>query len=436
MKFNQLEIIQPILKAIDDMGYEQPTPIQLQTIPYALKSHDILGCAQTGTGKTAAFAIPILQHLNQQKHKGIKALILTPTRELATQIEENIIAYGKYMDIKSTVIFGGVSQRGQEKAIRAGADIVVATPGRLNDLIKQKLIDLHKIECFVLDEADRMLDMGFLNDVKKIIKELPTQKQTMFFSATMPNDIKELANTLLQKPKYIEVSPVSSTVDTVSQMIYYVDKPNKKRLLVDLIKEADMRSVLVFTRTKNNANRLAKYLIGEGVESSVIHGNKSQNARQCALANFKDGKSQVLVATDIAARGIDINELSYVVNYDLPNEPESYVHRIGRTGRAGNSGISLSFCDVDELEYVKSIERLIHKKLPVNRTHNYPMLNLEPSPKQVRGRGKRDDAKKPVKKVQEEKKRSKRSFADTKKTQDRKKTHRREQHSEFRHSVK
>ncbi len=381
MKFENLNIIEPILKAIKEKGYVEASPIQEQAIPSALQQCDILGCAQTGTGKTAAFAIPTLQLLEKRKSKVIKALILTPTRELASQIQESFKAYGKYVPLKSTVIFGGVSQSPQEKSIRSGVDILVATPGRLNDLIKQGIVDLSHVEIFILDEADRMLDMGFLNDVKKIIREIPKKKQTLLFSATMPKEIKELTNTLLKDPVHIEVTPESSTVDKITQSLYYVDKANKRKLLIDLLTNKGIATALVFTRTKAIANRVVKYLDAANIKANAIHGNKSQNARQLALANFKSGKISVLVATDIAARGIDINDLSHVINYDLPNEPESYVHRIGRTGRAGSSGIAISFCDIDEVPYVKDIERLTRKKIPVVIEHEFPMLVKTPSPK-------------------------------------------------------
>ncbi|MEG0330026.1 MAG: DEAD/DEAH box helicase [Longicatena sp.] len=381
MKFNTLEITEPLLKAVEDQGYEEATPIQEKAIPHALLGKDILGCAQTGTGKTAAFSIPTIQHLKSHNANKIRALILTPTRELATQIQENISAYAKYTSISSTVIFGGVPQKPQERAIQSGVDIVIATPGRLNDLIKQKIINIGSVEVFILDEADRMLDMGFLFDVKKIIAKLPTKKQTLFFSATMPSEIKSLTKTLLHDPIVIEVTPVSSTVESIQQTLYYVDKNNKKFLLLDILKKDKVQSALVFTRTKSNANRLTKFLLASHINTGVIHGNKSQNSRQLSLSQFKEGKIRVLVATDIAARGIDVNELSHVFNYDIPNEAEAYVHRIGRTGRAGKTGTSISFADIDELGYVKSIEKLIKFEIPVNREHDYPMLITTPSPK-------------------------------------------------------
>lgn len=388
MKFEKLNIIAPILKALKEKGYQEASPIQEKAIPLALQQRDILGCAQTGTGKTAAFAIPTIQLLEKKQSNKIRALILTPTRELASQILASYEAYGKYVSLKSTVIFGGVSQRPQEKSIRNGVDILIATPGRLNDLIKQKIVDLSHVEIFILDEADRMLDMGFLNDVKKIIKTMPNQKQTLLFSATMPKEIKELTTTLLKDPAYIEVTPESSTVDKITQSLYYVDKVNKRKLLIDLLTNKGIATALVFTRTKATANRVVKYLAAANINANAIHGNKSQNARQLALDNFKSGKISVLVATDIAARGIDINELSHVINYDLPNEAEAYVHRIGRTGRAGSSGVSISFCDIDEVPYAKDIERLIRKKIPVVMEHDFPMLVKTPTPKKKGKTGK------------------------------------------------
>ncbi len=385
MKFEELKIIEPILKALKDENYKEASKIQEEAIPSILLGKDLLGCAQTGTGKTAAFAIPTLQLLHNAsktaKKKKIQALILTPTRELAIQIYDNFESYGKNLNLKSAVIFGGVSQKPQEEVLRKGVDILIATPGRLNDLVNQKIIDLSEIEIFILDEADRMLDMGFINDVKKIIRYIPKKRQTLFFSATMPTEIKKLVSTLLVDPVVVEVTPVSSTVDKIEQSLYYVDKTNKKKLLISLLKTDEIKSALVFTRTKSDANRLVKYLEDAQIGAKAIHGNKSQNARQEALQNFKDKKIQVLIATDIAARGIDIDELSHVINYGLPNIPETYVHRIGRTGRAGQRGIAISFSDVDEIPYVKDIEKLIKKKIDVIEGHKYPMVNLTPSPK-------------------------------------------------------
>ena len=382
MKFQDLELSPLLLRALEEKGYTQPSPIQEQAIPYVLQGRDLFGCAQTGTGKTAAFALPIIQNLmsrpkKRQQRKPVRALILTPTRELALQIAENIKEYGAYTPINGAVIFGGVSAVPQIQALRKGVDILVATPGRLNDLIGQNEIDLSDVEIFVLDEADRMLDMGFIHDVKKVISRLPKKRQTLLFSATMPEEIQSLAGKLLHDPIKVEVTPVSSTVDSIDTSLYYVDKPNKRPLLVHLLKNEDITSTLVFTRTKHGADRVARYLTKAGIRSAAIHGDKSQGARQTALGNFKSGKIRVLVATDIAARGIDIEELSCVINYDLPNIPETYVHRIGRTGRAGLGGRALSFCDIEEKPYVKGIEKLTGKKITVVEDHPFPMLLTE-----------------------------------------------------------
>jgi ATP-dependent RNA helicase RhlE len=376
MSFNNLNIIEPILQALKSEGYTKPTPIQAQAIPILLERKDLLGCAQTGTGKTAAFAIPILQILESKNTKGqgqqnIKALILTPTRELAIQIGESFTAYGKNTSIRHTVIFGGVSQKSQTDALKRGIDILIATPGRLLDLMNQRFISLNTIELFVLDEADRMLDMGFIHDIKKVIVKLPVKRQTLFFSATMPPEIQKLANTILVNPVKIEVTPISSTAETVNQAIYFVEKTNKKNLLLHLLNDKAIDTALVFTRTKHGADRVAKDLNRSGIQAEAIHGNKSQNARQRALSNFKAKLTRVLVATDIAARGIDVEDLSHVINYELPNEPETYVHRIGRTGRAGASGIALSFCDTEERDYLKDIHKLISKTIPVIAEHPF-----------------------------------------------------------------
>ncbi|MFC5411568.1 DEAD/DEAH box helicase [Larkinella bovis] len=378
MSFTKLPLIEPILKALSAEGYTNPTPIQEQAIPILLGRQDLLGCAQTGTGKTAAFAIPILQILSEQQRpergpKPIKALILTPTRELAIQIGESFAAYGRFLTLRHTVIFGGVSQHAQVQALKAGVDILVATPGRLLDLMNQRLIDLRTIELFVLDEADRMLDMGFIHDVKKVIAKLPSQRQSLFFSATMPSDVAKLADSILRKPAKVEVTPVSSTAETVRQSVYFVDKANKKRLLIHLLNDPTIGSALVFARTKHGADKVAKDLAKAGIQAEAIHGNKSQNARQRALTNFKSRQTRVLVATDIAARGIDVEELSHVINYELPNVPETYVHRIGRTGRAGNNGVAFSFCDAEEKEYLRDINKLISKNIPVVDNHPYPL---------------------------------------------------------------
>lgn len=380
MLFEDLNIIDPILKAIKSQGYINPTPIQQRSIPAILKGNDLEGCAQTGTGKTAAFAIPILQLLYGREKavkspRTVKALILAPTRELAIQIDESFTSYGKYTGLKNTIIFGGVSQKSQTDALKNGVDILIATPGRLLDLMQQKYIDLKNIQYFVLDEADRMLDMGLGHDVKRIIAKLPKTRQTMLFSATMPPEISKLINTILVKPVKIQVTPVSSTIDTIKQSVYLVGRRNKKSLLIHLLKDKNIESVLVFSQTKHGANRLTGDLIKVGIEAQAIHGNKSQNARQLALSNFKEKKIRVLVATDIAARGIDVEELSHVINYDLPDVPETYVHRIGRTGRAGASGIAVSFCDEEERESLKRIEKVISKSIPVIEDHPYTISN-------------------------------------------------------------
>jgi ATP-dependent RNA helicase RhlE len=375
--FSDLNIIEPIMRSLSKEGYTQPTPIQEQAIPVALAGRDLLGCAQTGTGKTAAFSIPILQQIFQQKTegktpRGISALILTPTRELAIQIDESIDTYGRYLGIKHLVIFGGVSQHPQTDALKRGTDILIATPGRLLDLMQQGFISLETIRYFVLDEADRMLDMGFIHDVKKVIAKLPVRRQTLFFSATMPKEIAALANSILTQPIKVEVTPVSSTAQTIAQSLYYVEKGNKKHLLVHLLQDSAIERVLVFARTKHGSDKIVKDLVRAGITAEAIHGNKSQNARQRALGNFKSGSTRVLVATDIAARGIDIDDLTHVINYELPNVPETYVHRIGRTGRAGASGIALSFCDQEEREYLRDIQKLIGKSLPVVEHHPFP----------------------------------------------------------------
>ncbi|HLX93953.1 MAG TPA: DEAD/DEAH box helicase [Puia sp.] len=378
MSFNNLPLIDPILAALRKEGYTTPTPIQQQAIPPILEGRDLLGSAQTGTGKTAAFTIPILQlmfeHLQQNRHTprpGIQVLILTPTRELATQIGESIRAYGRYLPFKHQVIFGGVSQFHQVKRIREGVDILVATPGRLLDLMGQNIVHLNNIKYFVLDEADRMLDMGFVHDVKRIIAKLPNKKQTLFFSATMPGEIKQLAGILLHNPVKVEVNPVSSTVDIIQQQVYYVSKMDKLSLLLYLLKDQRIKNMLVFIQMKHHADKLARQLSNAGVHCEAIHGNKMQKARENALANFKAGKTRVLVATDIAARGIDIDELTHVLNYDLPNVPEIYVHRIGRTGRAGADGTAISFCDWSEKSFLSEIQKLIKKMVTVVKDHPF-----------------------------------------------------------------
>lgn len=376
MTFKELYIIDPILRALQEEGYEKPTPIQAQAIPILLQGKDLLGCAQTGTGKTAAFSIPILQHLSgtpsYEKKKPIRALIVTPTRELAIQIQENVETYGRYLELSSAVVFGGVAQTPQTDALRRGVDILIATPGRLLDLIGQGFISLKEVTHFVLDEADRMLDMGFIHDIKKLLLLVPKQKQSLFFSATMAPDIMALAQTILHEPEKVEVTPVSSTVDIISQSLFLVNKGNKNSLLLFILKNEAIKNVLVFTRTKYGADKVVKMLVKNGIKAEAIHGDKSQNARQRALSNFKEQTTRVLVATDIAARGIDVDDLSYVINYEIPNVPETYVHRIGRTGRAGASGTAYSFCDSLERPDVKSIEKLIGKKIPIEMNHPYP----------------------------------------------------------------
>jgi ATP-dependent RNA helicase RhlE len=374
--FKELHLIAPILKALETEGYTEPTPIQEQSIPHILRGKDLLGCAQTGTGKTAAFAVPILQNLLLQQKEdaynhGIKALILTPTRELAIQIDESFAAYGKHTGLKHAVIFGGVSQFNQTTQLRKGVDILIATPGRLLDLIAQKYVNLKDIKMFVLDEADRMLDMGFIHDVRKIIAILPEKRQTLFFSATMPPEITRLSSSILTNPVRVEVAAVSSTAENVDQHIYLVEKNDKRQLLIHLLKNGTIHNALVFTRTKYGADKIVKELFRASIKADAIHGNKTQAARQKALNNFKEGKTRVLVATDIAARGIDIEDLSHVINFELPNIPETYVHRIGRTGRAGNSGSALSFCDMEERAFLRDIHKLINRTIPVVEDHPY-----------------------------------------------------------------
>jgi ATP-dependent RNA helicase RhlE len=394
MQFQSLNIIEPILKSLKEEGYTTPTPIQAQAIPIVLEGTDLLGCAQTGTGKTAAFAIPIIQLLSANKtydkKRKIRSLIVTPTRELAIQIGESFNNYGRHTGLKCTVIFGGVSQGAQTSALQNGVDILVATPGRLLDLMNQRHISLNDIEIFVLDEADRMLDMGFIHDVKKLLLALPKKRQSLFFSATMPPEIVKLANTILHNPSKVEVTPVSSTADTIKQFVYFVDKGNKNALLVDILKNQNIKTALVFTRTKHGADKVQKILVKNNIKAEAIHGNKSQNARQRALNGFKDQTIRVLVATDIAARGIDVDELEYVINYDISNIAETYVHRIGRTGRAGANGTAFSFCDAEEKAYLKDIEKLISKKIPAIDNHPYPLMDHNPvkaAPQQQRRGG-------------------------------------------------
>ncbi len=387
MNFRELGLIDPIVKALEEQGYTNPTPIQQGAIPPALAGRDVLGCAQTGTGKTCAFATPILQRLNGRipRPRVIRALILTPTRELAIQIQDSFEAYGKNLPLRCAVIFGGVGQQPQVDKIRKGLDILVATPGRLLDLHGQGLLDLSHMEIFVLDEADRMLDMGFIHDVRRVIKLLPQKKQTLFFSATMPPEVMDLVNSLLHDYARVEVDPVSSPVEVIRQSLYYVDKANKTKLLAHLLEEKNISSALVFSRTKHGANRIAQDLNKRGVSAAAIHGNKSQTARVQALSDFKAGRVRVLVATDIAARGIDIEELPCVFNYNLPDVPETYVHRIGRTGRAGHEGVAISFCQFDEQEELKGIEKLLGRKIPVVADHPWPMANFDPPQKDKHG---------------------------------------------------
>jgi ATP-dependent RNA helicase RhlE len=378
LNFNDLNLIDPIAKALQEEGYTQPTPIQAKAIPSILQGRDLLGTAQTGTGKTAAFAIPILQNLTEKnlRNNNIKALILTPTRELAIQIEESFNAYGRHLRLKNLVVFGGVKQGAQEASLKRGVDILVATPGRLLDFISQGIISLKHLEIFVLDEADRMLDMGFVHDVKRVIKLLPPKRQTLFFSATFPDEISKLANSMLTNPVKVEVAPVSATADTIQQKVYFVEKENKLDLLTHILKNDISDSVLVFSRTKHGADKIARKLQSHKISAEAIHGNKSQNQRQNALNNFKSGKTRILVATDIAARGIDIDELKYVVNFELSDVSETYVHRIGRTGRAGADGSSISFVDGLDLLNLKNTEKLIGKKIPVEKDHPFHTDNL------------------------------------------------------------
>ncbi|MEG1918237.1 MAG: DEAD/DEAH box helicase, partial [Oscillospiraceae bacterium] len=387
MTFQELNLLPQIQKAVDELGYESPTPIQEKAIPPVSEGRDLVGCAQTGTGKTAAFAIPLLQQMtaeNNPTHKPIRALILTPTRELALQIKESFDQYGKHLPLRTTVIFGGVGQAPQVSTLQRGVDILVATPGRLNDLCNQGHIDLSRVKHFVLDEADRMLDMGFIHDVRKVLARLPDNRQTLLFSATMPQEITELSRKILRDPVRVEVTPIASTVDAIDQCVYKIDKANKRHLLAQLLQDKSLESVLVFTTTKHGADRVVRELADDGIVAMAIHGNKSQTARVAALEGFKAGKIRVLVATDIAARGIDISELSAVINYNLPNIPETYVHRIGRTGRAGHSGVAISFCNFDELPFLKDIEKLIGKAVPEIKEHRWPMEIFVATPKAVR----------------------------------------------------
>jgi len=388
MTFEELHLVEPILKALEEQGYTNPTPIQEQSIPILLRGKDLLGCAQTGTGKTAAFAIPILQHLyldklNNKGKRTINALIVTPTRELAIQIADNFSIYGKYTGIKNTVVFGGVKQASQVQALKNGVDVLVATPGRLLDLIDQGYISLSDIEYSVLDEADRMLDMGFIHDIRKIIAKLPAKRQSLFFSATMPPDIVRLSKKILGNPEKVSVQPEQATAEKVDQAVYFVTKKGKTKLLVHILQSEPIDSVLIFSRTKYGANNIVKLLAKSRIEAEAIHSNKSQASRQRALGNFKSGKTKILVATDIAARGIDVQDISYVINYDLPNISETYIHRIGRTGRANASGIALSFCNMEERAYLQDIEKLISQKIRVIEDHPFVDDGTEVSPKKT-----------------------------------------------------
>jgi ATP-dependent RNA helicase RhlE len=380
MKFEELKLVDPIVKALKDQNYNKPTEIQAQAIPLVLNGNDVLGSAQTGTGKTAAFAIPIIQQLlkeeiNFQKNRKISSLIITPTRELAIQIDENFKAYSKYTKLSCTVIFGGVSQHSQTRTLKNGVDVLIATPGRLLDLMNQGFISLNGIKYFVLDEADRMLDMGFIHDIKKIIAKLPRKRQSLFFSATMPQNILNLSQQILIQPKKVSVNPVSSAAETIQQFLYTTNKDSKKNLLLHILKDSKLDQVLLFSRTKHGANKIVKNLSRKNINCAAIHGDRNQNQRQKALKDFKEGNIRVLVATDIAARGIDISKLRYVINYDIPNESETYVHRIGRCGRAGEEGIAISMCEPEENFYIRDIEKLIKQKIPLISSNPFPQTD-------------------------------------------------------------
>jgi ATP-dependent RNA helicase RhlE len=380
MQFESLNIIEPILKSLKEEGYSIPTPIQSQAIPHVLAGRDLIGCAQTGTGKTAAFSIPVLQKLYnsdiKNKRRSIRSLILTPTRELAIQIEESFKAYGRYTGLKCTSVYGGVNQHSQVSSLRNGIDILIATPGRLLDLINQRHISLSNIEIFILDEADRMLDMGFIHDIRKIVGMLPEKRQSLFFSATIPKEIIHLAGAIVNNPVKIDITPSATTVESVDQFVYFTDKKDKNALLIDILKDENIRTALVFTRTKYGADKVVNVLKKKNISAEAIHGNKTQGSRQRALSNFKARKTRVLVATDIAARGIDIDDLGHVINYEIPNISETYVHRIGRTGRAGLGGTAISFCDRDEKIYLRDIEKLITKKIQVVSDHPYALEEI------------------------------------------------------------
>ncbi len=389
MQFEDLNLIDPLLRAVRAEGYTTPTPIQQQAIPHVLQGRDLLGCAQTGTGKTAAFALPIIQRLTQNPRKGnhLRVLVLAPTRELASQIGDSFTNYGRHTTVKQATIFGGVGQSPQVDALRRHPEVLVAAPGRLLDLMNQGYVKLDKLEVFVLDEADRMLDMGFIHDVRRVIAALPRQRQTLFFSATMPPEIQDLANSILDNPVRVEVTPPATTVELIQQSIYFVEKKEKPALLQHLLEDSDISRVLVFTRTKHGANKVVTQLARVNIHAEAIHGNKSQTAREKALANFKSGRTRVLVATDIAARGLDVDEITHIINYDLPNEPDTYVHRIGRTARAGASGVAYSFCDTEEREYLRDIEKLIRQHVPVVAEHPYRSPEPPPPPTDLNARG-------------------------------------------------
>lgn len=401
MQFADLNLIDPLLRAVRDAGYIEPTPIQAQTIPHMLAGRDVLGCAQTGTGKTAAFALPILQRLYEQQsdrapRRHPAALVLTPTRELAAQIADSFQTYGRYLPTRCTVIFGGVGQQPQVEKLRRGTDILIATPGRLLDLLGQGCVNLSYIKMFVLDEADRMLDMGFIHDVKRVIAALPPRRQNLLYSATMPPEIVELAGGFLHDPVHVEVTPTATTVDKIDQYIFFVEKEDKKPLLEHLLRDPSVKRAIVFTRTKHGANKLAQQLISARINAEAIHGSKSQSAREAALAHFKQGSTRILVATDIAARGIDIDGITHVINYDLPNIPESYVHRIGRTARAGADGVAYSFCNQEERPYLRDIERAIRKRIQVVTDHPYPSRLGIPAPTNLDPTAKRQPTPKPA----------------------------------------
>ena len=381
MSFKELGLSEPILRSLEELKHTEPSEIQQQAIPVILAGKNLMAAAQTGTGKTGSFVLPIIEMLQERAKpysKNVHALVLTPTRELAAQVRESVYTYGKFTSTTSTAVFGGAKIFPQKSKLKKGVDVLVATPGRLLDLVNQKAVKLDQVQILVLDEADHMLDKGFIHDIKKVIATLPKKRQSLFFSATMPNEIVKLANTILKNPSKVAVTPVSSTVEIIQQYIYFVDKGNKQKLLLELLKNEAIKTVLVFTRTKHGADKVVKVLIANGITAEAIHGNKAQNARQRALTNFKNQTTRVLVATDIAARGIDVDELAYVINYEMSNIPETYVHRIGRTGRAGAAGTAYSFCDAEEKAYLKDVEKLIAKKIPVIDNHPFPLIDHHP----------------------------------------------------------